>query len=280
MSVLLQISDPHFGTEQAPVVEALRHLVRDLSPDVLVVSGDVTQRARRSQFGAARRFIDALRIPLVLTLPGNHDIPLFNVAARVLWPYRGYRRDFGQDLEPELDLPDLLVLGVNTTRPWRHVDGEISPRQIERVSSRLRAASARQVRIVVTHQPMRVLRAGDAHDLVHGHATAARAWSGAGADLVMGGHIHLPYVAPMTSPENPVSRRTWCVQAGTAVSARVRHEAPNSVNLVRCGSSGGTLECVVERWDYGGSPSRFQKVADDSLDLDREPKPASGRGDA
>lgn len=269
MSVLLQISDPHFGTEQAPVVQALRDLSRDLSPDVLVVSGDVTQRARRSQFGAARQFIDALRIPLVLTLPGNHDIPLFNVAARVLWPYRGYRRNFGQDLEPELDLPDLLVLGVNTTRPWRHVDGEISPRQIERVSSRLRAASPRQLRVVVTHQPMRVLRAEDAHDLVHGHETAARAWSEAGADLVLGGHIHLPYVAALTFPGQPVSRRTWCVQAGTAVSSRVRHEAPNSVNLVRYGSSGGLLECVVERWDYVGTPGRFKKVAEDSLNLDR-----------
>ena len=80
---LLQVSDPHFGTEQVPVVAALRRLALDLRPDVLVLSGDVTQRARRSQFDAARRFVDALGVPARIVIAGNHDIPLFNLPLRL-----------------------------------------------------------------------------------------------------------------------------------------------------------------------------------------------------
>ncbi|MGQ0701228.1 MAG: metallophosphoesterase family protein [Panacagrimonas sp.] len=269
MSVLLQISDPHFGTEQAPVVNALRELVREQSPQVLVLSGDLTQRARRAQFAAARKFVDELQIPQVLAVPGNHDIPLFDVAARLMWPYANYRRAFGKNLEPTLETPDLLVLCVNTTRPWRHVDGEISEKQIARISARLRAASPRQLRLVVIHQPVHVPRASDAHDRVHGHDAAARAWCEAGIDVVMGGHIHLPYVRPLHELLADLGRSAWCVQAGTAVSSRVRREAPNSINLLRYGSRVMPSACIVERWDYTGKRDRFEKVAEDSLALDR-----------
>lgn len=269
LSVVLQISDPHFGTEQAPVVNALRELVRDQSPQVLVLSGDLTQRARPAQFAAARKFVDELQIPQVLAVPGNHDIPLFDLAARLMWPYANYRRAFGENLEPTLETPDLLVLCVNTTRPWRHVDGEISAKQIERISARLRAATPLQLRLVVIHQPVHVLRASDAHDRVHGHDAAARAWCEAGVDVVMGGHIHLPYVRPLRDLLADLGRSAWCVQAGTAVSSRVRREAPNSINLLHYGSRGAPPACVVERWDYTDKRDRFEKVAEDSLVLDR-----------
>ena len=87
MSVLLQISDPHFGTEQAPVVDALLTLAHAQRPDLVVLSGDITQRARRAQFAAARRFVERLAPSALLAIPGNHDIPLFNPVARLLWPY-------------------------------------------------------------------------------------------------------------------------------------------------------------------------------------------------
>lgn len=115
MTCLLQISDPHFGTEQDHVMRALLQLIEECQPDAVLLSGDVTQRARRNQFAAAQKFIDQLPCPL-LAVPGNHDIPLFNLAARFTNPYGNYKRVFGDDLEPEFENDDVLVIGVNTTR--------------------------------------------------------------------------------------------------------------------------------------------------------------------
>ena len=137
MSVLLHLSDTHFGTEQPAVVEALRHLARTQRPERAILSGDVTQRARRGQFAAARRFVDSLPMP-TLAIPGNHDIPLFNLAGRLLRPYAGFRRAFGQALECEWSAPGWLVIGINTTRWWRHKHGEVSRAQVARVAERLR----------------------------------------------------------------------------------------------------------------------------------------------
>ena len=125
MTVLLQISDTHFGTEQAPVVEALVRLAHEQAPDLVVLSGDITQRARRKQFRAARAFVDRLGVAMTLAIPGNHDIPLFNVAARLFDSYANYSREFGTDLEPVFESDQLLVIALNTTRFYRHTDGEI-----------------------------------------------------------------------------------------------------------------------------------------------------------
>nr|WP_309246638.1 metallophosphoesterase [Ramlibacter montanisoli] len=168
MTVLLHISDTHFGTEEPPVVAALQAMVRDQKPDAVILSGDITQRARGAQFAAARRFCDSLGVERLLALPGNHDIPLYNVAARLFAPYAGYKASFGDELEPELEFADVLLIGVNTTRPERHKDGEVSPRQIERVVERLHRARREQLRVVVTHQPACVMRPEDEKDRLHG----------------------------------------------------------------------------------------------------------------
>src|SRR4051812_19930032 len=119
MSVLLQISDPHFGTEQAPVVKALLELAHRIAPEVIVISGDLTQRGRSAQFRAAREFCNQLPAAPQLVVPGNHDIPLFNVLARVALPYWNYRRAFGNDFEPRYESDNFFVVGINTTRPYR-----------------------------------------------------------------------------------------------------------------------------------------------------------------
>lgn len=269
MSVLLQVSDPHFGAEVPPVVEALAALSSAQKPDVLVMSGDITQRARPWQFSAARRFVERLAVPRTLVIPGNHDIPLVDVFTRLFRPYARHCRVFGPDLEPLLDLPDLLAIGVKTTRRWRHIDGEVSSSQVERVAARLRVAAPGQLRLVITHQPVDVPHASDEHDLLHGHARAARAWTEAGADLIMGGHIHLPYVRPLGLRFPDLVRRSWCVQAGTATSWRVRPDAPNSINLLRYGQSGRSDHCTIERWDYTLARSRFECVETWELPLER-----------
>jgi 3',5'-cyclic AMP phosphodiesterase CpdA len=260
MSVLLHISDTHFGTEEAPVVQALQAMARELRPDVLVLSGDITQRARRAQFDAARAFVDALGIAHVLTLPGNHDIPLYNLVARVAAPYAGYMRVFGSELEPELELADAVVVCVNTTRPERHKDGEVSRRQIARVVQRLEKVPRTKLRVVVTHQPACVMRPEDEKDRLHGGHAAVRAWSHAGADLVLGGHIHLPYVSDVCARVKDTERTMYCVQAGTALSHRVRHGSPNSLNTIHwdAPAPGAQRMCVVQRWDFDLADAQFE----------------------
>ncbi len=266
---MLQISDPHFGTEQAPVLAALKALVAQQKPQLLVLSGDITQRARRSQFRAARAYIDSLGIQHFLSLPGNHDIPLFNVAARALAPYANYLREFGPDLDPELVVEDMLVIGVNTTVPSWHKDGRIDAEDITRVEARLRQAKTGQLRVVVVHQPVHVPRLAEKKNLVVGRDAAVRAWSAAGADLILGGHIHLPFVRPLGERFPGLPRRIWGVQAGTALSDRIREDAPNSVNLIRFAPGKAPLECSVERWDCPLPRATFELVETHRLELDR-----------
>jgi len=266
MTVLLQISDTHFGTERPAVAEALLQLAQGQQPAVVVISGDVTQRARHAQFAAAKAFVSRLATKAVVAVPGNHDIPLFNVFARAFYPYRGYQYAFGKQLEPEWESPEFRVICVNTTRPARHKDGEVSAEQIKRVAERLRVATPEQVRVVVTHQPVYVLKGSEVHNRLHGYEQAIKAWSAAGADIIMGGHIHLPYIAPLHEHSESVTRRCWVVQAGTAVSYRVRRHQANSVNIIRRTEQMG---CIVERWDYNSGADKFDCVTTQELYLER-----------
>ncbi|WP_369930665.1 metallophosphoesterase [Xanthomonas sp. NCPPB 2632] len=268
MSLLVQISDTHFGTERPPVVAALGDLIASLRPDLVILSGDVTQRARRSQFDAARRFIDACGRPS-LVIPGNHDVPLLNVFARAFDPFGGYRRAFGHDLEPVHASDDLLVIGVNTVRAARHKNGEVSDAQIERVGRRLREASTAQLRIVVTHQPVHVIRESDVANLLINHERAIAAWAAAGADLVLGGHIHLPYVRPLNTEKRALASELWSVQAGTALSTRIRDGISNSFNVIHHDPANDPGSCVVEHWDYNEANGRFDPGGKTTIPLQR-----------
>ena len=260
MTTLLHISDLHFGTEKPDVVQAVVALAQHKKPDVLIVSGDITQRATPGQFSRARAFCERLGATQMLCLPGNHDIPLYNLWARLLHPYAGYQTAFGEVLEPELTTPSLCIVAVNTTRWWRHKNGQVSAAQIDRACQQLSNARPEQLRVVVVHQPVHVLRPQDEHDRLRGWEAAVRAWAEAGADMVMGGHIHLPYVCDLSLSVGGLSRRMWCVQAGTAVSSRVRREAPNSVNLLEFAPAADGLGCSIERWDYQQHGKRFGRV--------------------
>lgn len=268
MSVLLHIADTHFGTERRSVVEALVALAAQQRPDLVVLAGDVTQRARPGQFRAAKAFVDRLGAP-VLAVPGNHDIALFDPWARLTRPYARWAGAFGADLEPVHASAELLVVGVNTTRAWRHKNGEVSAAQIDRVAGLLATASPQQLRVVVVHQPAAVIRSRDRANLLRGHQAALQAWSVAGADLVLGGHIHQPY----TLAPQGLARRLWVLQAGTAVSSRTRAEVPNSVNIVRWNEPSGAHDtpaqvgaaedghCLVEQWDFVRDERRFVRKA-------------------
>lgn len=243
MNGLLHISDLHFGTERPEALTALRALAQRLAPEAIAVSGDITQRARAAQFAAARAFFESLPAAALLIVPGNHDIPLFNLLARALWPLAGYTRALGQwgPIERTWASPRWQVSTVNTTRRWRHQHGEVSPAQVARVATALREATPQQARVVMVHHPLAVPVASEQPNLLRGARALAQArWAEAGADLVLGGHIHLPAVLPLPGG-------MAVAQAGTAVSQRVRHEAGQS--CFHHHHDGHTL--TAERWDLG-----------------------------
>lgn len=264
MTVVLHISDTHFGTERPAAMAALHALCATQRPDVLLVTGDITQRARAAEFAAARAYFESLPVPHRLVLPGNHDIPLFDIATRVFDPYRRYARAFGRALEGEFARDDLLLLSLNTTRRWRHVHGELSGAQIARVAARMARAAPGQLRLVAVHQPMAAVTPEDVGNLLRGHERAIPAWAAAGVDAVLGGHIHLPYVVPLAGGRLAPARPIWAVQAGTALSHRVRNGIGNSVNLIRA----GVAPCV-ERWDLDDALGQFVPVAVTALGAPR-----------
>lgn len=255
MTVVLQVSDTHFGTERPVAMAALRQLCAELRPDLLLVTGDITQRARAHEFDRARAFFDELQVPARLIVPGNHDIPLFDLATRLWRPYHRFERVFGAALEGEFEREDLLVVALNTTRRWRHSNGEVSRAQVERVAARLLRAGPAQLKLVAVHQPVAAIEHSDVANLLRGRHRAVRRWAAAGADAVVGGHIHLPYVLPLRERWPDLTRNVWAVQAGTAVSSRLRGGISNSVNVIR-----GTPAATVERWDLDETQGRFGLV--------------------
>jgi len=264
MSRVLHLSDPHFGTEQAAVVDALAQLIHASQPDVVLIGGDITQRARRGQFDSAAAFLARLDCPFI-AVPGNHDIPLFNIFARLFNPYGNYQRVFGADLEPEFESERFLVIGVNTTHPARHKDGQVTVGQIARVSKRLAQARPDQLCIVMAHHPVRAMEASDRLNLLHGRQDAVPEWVASGVDIILGGHIHLPYTLPVQG-KTAGGRHAWVVQAGTAVSHRVRGDVPNSVNIIEH-TPGAAPACVLQRWDFDAGSGTFQRFSDQALSL-------------
>jgi 3',5'-cyclic AMP phosphodiesterase CpdA len=284
---ILHLSDPHFGTERAEVCAALLAWAATPAAQavrIIVVSGDITQRARPGQFARAKAFLLALQshwpgAPLLI-LPGNHDIPLFNVGERILRPFGAYQRVFGEYLESHFAGYGFDVQTVNTVRRWRHTRGWVSEGQIQRVAARLRQAARNDVRVVVTHQPIAVLRAEDEADRLEGGEAALSVWSRAGADIILGGHIHLPYVSAVTERGEALLPNAaplavphvWLAQAGTALSARVRHEAGNSFNLVRRvprDPFAAPQVCELERWDFKENNGAFARHSVTVLPLPR-----------
>ena len=261
--MILHITDTHFGAERPQVVHGLIDWARQHRPRLVVLSGDITQRARAAQFAAARLFLQQLcaasgidRARDVLLLPGNHDIPLFNLLARVVDPYGGYARFAAMGLNPLIRRDDVWLIGVNTTRPWRHKHGEISGAQIERVAARLHAAPAGALRVVVTHQPLWVVERDDYPDRVRNHRAAVNAWCAAGADLLLAGHIHQSFVAPLPGATDG----TWVVQTGTAVSHRIREQVPNTFHVIEPQPAQAGQRARVTRWDWQGEA--FGRIAD------------------
>ena len=232
MRTIAHISDLHFGRTDPGALEALRRSLHALAPHLVVVSGDLTQRARKGQFREARAYLDSLPAPQ-LVVPGNHDVPLYNVVKRFLAPLRNYRRIIGDDLEPSFVDDEIAVVGVNTARALTFKGGRINEKQAERVRDRLCGLPETVTKIVVTHHPFDVPAGGEEMGHIVGRARMAlERLAGCGADLLLAGHLHEAHVGHTAERYRIAGVSALIVQAGTAVSDRTRHSA-NSFNVLR-----------------------------------------------
>jgi 3',5'-cyclic AMP phosphodiesterase CpdA len=186
---LLHVSDLHTGTREDPEVEqALSALIGRIEPELIVASGDLTHRGRREQHERAHRFLTSFGVP-VLTVPGNHDMP-YTFPARFTHTYREFERCW-QTIEQTYSSDGLHVIGLNSSRRFRHQGGALHREQLESAALRLQEAPEGAFRIVVLHHHMlgAPWRAARKRPVSHRN-TVLRALVAAGADLILAGHIH------------------------------------------------------------------------------------------
>ncbi len=259
MARLLHLSDLHFGAHDENLVEAVEWSVDRLKPDVVIVSGDFTQRARTEQFKDACRFLERLRDGghEVLGVPGNHDVPLYDVLRRFLSPLTRYRRFIDETLCPFIELPGVAVLGINTARSLTFKDGRISDEQVEFIRETFSRTDRNAVRVLVTHHPLLAVPVGERVERAVGRQELALdAIEKAGVDLLLAGHGHH---AATHHASDLVTRAggALVVQAGTATSTRVR-EQEQSFNTIDIAD--GCVTITVNAWKEDDfRPSDAQK---------------------
>jgi 3',5'-cyclic AMP phosphodiesterase CpdA len=244
MRTIVHLSDIHFGRVDPLLVPPLIKAVNRSNPDLVAVSGDLTQRARSHQFKEAREFLDALPRPQIV-VPGNHDVPLYNIFARFLEPLAKYRRHINDDLRPFYHDDEIAVLGVNTARSLTIKGGRINEEQIEWMRDRLCPLGDRLVKVVVTHHPFDLPEGHDERNLVGRARLAMEGLASCGADLFLAGHLHVSHTTHSASRYKIKGHSALVVQAGTAASTRGRGEA-NSFNVIRVARP----HITVERFDW------------------------------
>jgi len=229
MRKIAHISDLHFGRVDPEVADALVADLSGLQPSLVIISGDITQRARARQFSAARDFLNRIPFPK-LTVPGNHDIPLYNLGRRFLSPLGRYKRFITHDLSPSYTDEEIAVFGINTARPFTWVNGRISEAQIEHVCGRAKRLPAGLFKIVVTHHPFIPPPRGAPLRVVGRAGQALRSLEECGFELVLSGHFHMAYMDDVSVAREAMERRILVVQAST-LSTRRRGE-PNAYNII------------------------------------------------
>ncbi|HEY7007055.1 MAG TPA: metallophosphoesterase [Sphingomicrobium sp.] len=250
MARLVHLSDLHFGAHDERLVEAVEQRAVELKPDLVVISGDFTQRAKTEQFREACQFLERLQHAglEVLGVPGNHDVPLYDVLRRFLSPLARYRRFIDDSLCPFVELPGIAVLGINTARSLTFKDGRINKDQVAFIRETFSRTPSDSFRVLVTHHPLFALEVGDELTPAIGRQEMALdAVQDAGVDMLLAGHNHH---ASIHSASDLVTRAgsALVVQAGTSTSTRVRDQE-QSFNTIDVGEASVTV--TVNAWRKG-----------------------------
>lgn len=230
---IAHLSDPHFGTEDPRLIAPLLAHLAQAKPDLVILSGDLTQRARPAQYAAAADLIRRCPAP-VLAIPGNHDTPLYNLLARLLAPWRGWTAAIGAT-EGEWEGDAALVMAINTANPLAWKDGLVTDAQLDRIAARMARAGTRRC-ILAMHHPLEG-PPGEPPSLDNATRAAERL-AAAGVEMVLSGHLHFTYAAPVTAAPSILT-----VQAGTCLSTRTRSDG-NAFTLIDLTAGGVTLTHV------------------------------------
>lgn len=231
MTTLAHISDLHFGRENFRIIAPLLACLRLIQPELVIISGDITQRARNKEFAAAQNFLARLEWPYLI-IPGNHDISAFNLIERFCYPWRKWYRHIGDELEPAMFMNDNVIIGVNTTRrlaslfDWSR--GRISTSQAKNLKHSLSGDKSEGLRVVVAHHPFWLPEPYQHRHIVGGRDFAIQQMSKVRVDLIFSGHVHYAYTQILNG--------IIISHAGTAISDRLVSQSPNSFKVVR-GSS-------------------------------------------
>lgn len=242
MTRLVHVSDIHFGAEIRPAVEAAIDYVQALSPDLVVVTGDLTLNGLPREFRAAAAWRRRLPDPTILT-PGNHDTPYWNLPLRALRPFDRYRRYIGPPSSAAFDSESLAVRMINTARgaqprpDWSK--GAISLASTNAAVADLANRPAEALKVVGCHHPLIDVQGLGVTGGVYRGAKGAQIFSDGGIDLVLTGHVHVPFAFALPFSDN----KTYAVGAGT-LSQRTRG-APPSFNLIEVTPKDMTVTAIA-----------------------------------
>jgi 3',5'-cyclic AMP phosphodiesterase CpdA len=245
MRTVVHISDLHFGRIDPNLPGPLRTAIASIAPDVVCVSGDLTQRARRSQFAEATAFLATLPTPRIV-VPGNHDVPLYDVVRRFAAPLDRFREFIDAEPFPTFIDAEVAIVGVNTARSLTFKNGRINREQVAEVEQRFRGLPDAVTRIVVTHHPFDLPQAGDPKDLVGRAAMAMQVFAAAGVDFFLSGHLHATHVQTTAQRYDIAGFAALMIHAGTTTSTRGRGEG-NAFNVLRIGLA--SLDLETWRWE-------------------------------
>lgn len=255
---IVQISDLHFGTEVEDVVLALQKTIRELAPNMILVTGDITQRATRAQFSKARVFFESLSSVSLLYCPGNHDISLLNVFSRLFFPYYKYRKILKAEPEGFYSQSDAEILMLNSTSRFRHIDGKLPMGYLEEQLKKFSPQA--KWRVVATHHPLDCKQSVDEKNILLNAPEVMHLLAEKGVHMVVGGHIHDPFITTSAQRYPQLSQKVLISVCGTGVSSRTRRNAPNSFMVYDLASRASTI--TNQRFDYENTTRLFKVVSE------------------
>ena len=265
MRTIIHISDIHFGRADYAIAERAREKINEIAPDLVIVSGDLTQRARSAQFLEAKTFLDSLPQPQIV-VPGNHDIPMHNPFARFVTPLEKYKKYITGDLEPFFMDEEIAVIGINTARSLTVKDGRINNKQIAAVRERMCSLDDKILKALVTHHPFDLPEGFDESDIVDNADRAMPQLADCGADVFFSGHLHVSHIAHTANRYKlPTGRNALVIQAGTATSTRGRGEA-NSFNVIEFEHP----RLIVKRFECENSEKGFTEAQSEEFAQDEK----------
>ncbi len=239
MRTLVHLSDLHFGRTDPAILSPLVKFISEIKPDLVAVSGDLTQRARTAEFLAAKEFLAAIPFPQIV-VPGNHDVPLYNPFSRFVRRLDRYARYITSELQPVFADDEIVVAGVNTARAFTWKDGRINARQLAELRRTMMAGPTARTKIVVTHHPFD-LPAGASGRVVGRSRRAIQILAECGVDLLLAGHFHIADTSQTTKRYHLPGYSALVVSSGTSTSTRGRGQ-PNSLNVIRIDAPHLTIE--------------------------------------